>query len=222
MELWILFGSFVGLLVLGTPIAFCLAISSLFTILYLGMPPIIVVQRLNSGISAFALARHSLLHLCRRRHGARRHRREAGQACRLDGRHMRGGLGQVNIVASTMFGGVSGSAVADASAVGGLMIPQMKKRGYDVDYAVNITSVGAIIALLIPAVAQHDHLFDLGRRHDLHRRPVHRRHHPGLLLAASLMVAAYWVARKRGYPLKPSPLAPDRPPSSSTPSRLSC
>ena len=64
--------------------------------------------------------------------------------------HMRGGLGQVNIVASTMFGGVSGSAVADASAVGGLMIPQMRKRGYDVDYAVNITSVGAIIALLIP------------------------------------------------------------------------
>ena len=93
--------------------------------------------------------------------------------------HLRGGLGQVNIAASTLFGGISGSAVADASAVGGLMIPQMKARGYGVDYAVNVTVDAALIALLIPPCAQHDHLLDLGRRQDLDRRPVHRRHHAG-------------------------------------------
>jgi TRAP-type C4-dicarboxylate transport system permease large subunit len=63
---------------------------------------------------------------------------------------MRGGLGQVNISASVLFGGISGSAAADASAIGGLMIPQMKARGYGVDYAVNITVVSSIIALMIP------------------------------------------------------------------------
>lgn len=200
MELWILFGSFVGLLVLGTPIAFCLAISSLFTILYLGMPPVIVVQRLNSGISSFALLAIPFFIYAgdvMARGGI------AEKLVRLAASmvgHTRGGLGQVNIVASTMFGGVSGSAVADASAVGGLMIPQMKKRGYDVDYAVNITSVGAIIALLIPP--SHNMIIysiSAGGKisiADLFTAGVI----PGLLLAASLMIAAYWVARRRGYP----------------------
>ena len=52
--------------------------------------------------------------------------------------HIRGGLGQVNILASVMFGGISGSAAADATAIGGIMVPQMKKRGYDVSYGVNV------------------------------------------------------------------------------------
>ena len=64
--------------------------------------------------------------------------------------HLRGGLGQVNIAAATLFGGISGSAVAEAAAVGGLMIPQMKARGYGADYAVNVTSMAALIALLLP------------------------------------------------------------------------
>lgn len=200
MELWILFGSFVGLLVLGTPIAFCLAISSLFTILYLGMPPIIVVQRLNSGISAFALLAIPFFIYAGDvmvRGGIAE--KLVKLAASMVG-HMRGGLGQVNIVASTMFGGVSGSAVADASAVGGLMVPQMKKRGYDIDYAVNITSVGAIIALLIPP-SHNMIIYSISAGGtisiaDLFTAGII----PGLLLAASLMVAAYWVARKRGYP----------------------
>ncbi len=200
MELWILFGSFVGLLVLGTPIAFCLAISSLFTILYLGMPPIIVVQRLNSGVSAFALLAIPFFIYAGDvmvRGGIAE--KLVKLAASMVG-HMRGGLGQVNIVASTMFGGVSGSAVADASAVGGLMVPQMKKRGYDIDYAVNITSVGAIIALLIPP-SHNMIIYSISAGGtisiaDLFTAGII----PGLLLAASLMVAAYWVARKRGYP----------------------
>ena len=56
----------------------------------------------------------------------------------------------MNIAASTLFGGISGSAVAEAAAVGGIMIPQMKARGYGADYAVNVTSMAALIALLLP------------------------------------------------------------------------
>ena len=55
MELWILFGSFVTLLMIGTPVAFCLGVASFLTVLYMGLPPVVVFQRLNSGISVFAL-----------------------------------------------------------------------------------------------------------------------------------------------------------------------
>lgn len=146
MELWILFGSFAVLLLIGTPVAFCLGISSLMTVLYLGMPPVIVFQRLNSGVSVFALMAIPFFifagELMVRGDIARRLVALAGAAVG----HLRGGLGQVNITASVMFGGISGSAAADASAIGGLMIPQMKERGYGVDYAVNVTVVSSIIA----------------------------------------------------------------------------
>ncbi len=137
-------------MLIGTPIAFCLGIASLATVLYMGLPPIVVFQQLNSGINVFAMMAIPFFIfagdlMIRGGIAARLIRFAAG----LVG-HLRGGLGQVNIVASTLFGGISGSAVADASAVGGLMIPQMAKRGYDRDYAVNVTVNAAIIALMIP------------------------------------------------------------------------
>ena len=64
--------------------------------------------------------------------------------------HLRGGLGQVNVLANLFFGGVSGSAIADVSAVGGAMIPQMVKRGFDRDFAVNVSMSAAVVALLVP------------------------------------------------------------------------
>lgn len=205
MELWILFGSFVLLLFIGTPVAFCLGASSFFTVLYLGLPPVVVFQRLNSGISVFALMAIPFFifagDLMVRGDIARRLVALAGAMVG----HLRGGLGQVNIMASLMFGGVSGSAAADASAVGGLMVPQMKARGYDVDYAVNITVVGSIIALMIPP-SHNMIIYSIaagGRLSiaDLFTAGIL----PGLLLAFTLMIAAWWVARRRGYPTEPFP-----------------
>ncbi|MCO6180103.1 TRAP transporter large permease [Ciceribacter sp. RN22] len=205
MELWVLFGTFVFLLLIGTPVAFCLGISSFATVLYLGLPPVVVFQRLNSGVSVFALMAIPFFiyagDLMVRGDIARRLVALAGG---LVG-HLRGGLGQVNVLASVMFGGVSGSAAADASAVGGLMVPQMKARGYDVDYAVNVTVVGSIIALMIPP--SHNMIIysiSAGGRisiADLFTAGII----PGLLLAISLMVAAWFVARRRGYPTEPFP-----------------
>jgi len=205
MELWVLFGTFVFLLMIGTPVAFCLGVSSFATILYLGLPPVVVFQRLNSGVSVFALMAIPFFiyagDLMVRGDIARRLVALAGA---LVG-HLRGGLGQVNILASVMFGGVSGSAAADASAVGGLMVPQMKARGYDVDYAVNITVVGSIIALMIPP--SHNMIIysiSAGGRisiADLFTAGII----PGFLLALSLMIAAWFVARRRGYPTEPFP-----------------
>ncbi len=203
MELWILFGSFAFLLLIGTPVAFCLGVASFLTILYLGMPPVVVFQRLNSGISVFALLAIPFFiyagELMVRGDIARRLVALAGSVVG----HMRGGLGQVNISASVLFGGISGSAAADASAIGGLMVPQMKARGYGVDYAVNITVTASIIALMIPP--SHNMIIysiSAGGKisiADLFTAGII----PGLLLALTLMVAAWFVAKRRNYPTEP-------------------
>lgn len=205
MELWILFGTFTVLLLIGTPVAFCLGVASFATITYIGLPPVVVFQRLNSGVSVFALMAIPFFiyagDLMVRGDIARRLVALAGA---LVG-HIRGGLGQVNILASVMFGGVSGSAAADASAVGGLMVPQMRERGYGADYGVNITVTAAIIALMLPP--SHNMIIysiSAGGKisiADLFTAGII----PGLLLALSLMVAAYFVAKRRGYPTEPFP-----------------
>src|SRR5690606_3500275 len=63
---------------------------------------------------------------------------------------IRGGLGQVNVFASMLFGGISGSAVADVSALGSILIPVMKEKGYDADYAVNVTVTSSLAGIMIP------------------------------------------------------------------------
>ncbi|MFA8387275.1 MAG: TRAP transporter large permease [Pelagibaca sp.] len=203
MELYVLFGTFTFLLLIGTPVAFCLGVSSFATIAYLGLPPVVVFQRLNSGVSVFALMAIPFFiyagDLMVRGDIARRLVALAGGFVG----HLRGGLGQVNVLSSVMFGGVSGSAAADASAVGGLMVPQMKERGYDTDYAVNITVVSSIIALLLPP--SHNMIIysiAAGGRisiADLFTAGII----PGFLLAGLLMFAAWWMAVRKGYPTQP-------------------
>ncbi|ANP87430.1 TRAP transporter large permease subunit [Rhizobium leguminosarum bv. viciae] len=205
MELWILFGVFTTLMLIGTPIAFCLGVASFATVLYMGLPPLVIFQRLNSGMSVFSLLAIPFFiyagDLMVRGGIASR---IVAFAASLVG-HVRGGLGQVNIVTATLFGGISGSAVAEAAAVGGLMIPQMKQRGYGADYAVNVTSMAALIALLLPP--SHNMIIysiSAGGKisiADLFTAGVL----PGLLLAVALMVTAYIVARSRGYPTEPFP-----------------
>jgi tripartite ATP-independent transporter DctM subunit len=205
MELWVLFGSFTLLMLIGTPIAFCLGVASFATALYMKLPPLVIFQQLNSGMSIFTLLAVPFFiyagDLMVRGGIAQRIIDFAGA---LIG-HVRGGMGQVNIATATLFGGISGSAVAEAAAVGGLMIPQMKARGYGADYAVNVTSMAALIALLIPP--SHNMIIysiSAGGKisiADLFTAGII----PGLLFALALMITAYLVARKRGYPTEPFP-----------------
>ncbi|MBB6306325.1 TRAP transporter large permease [Xanthobacter tagetidis] len=200
MAITVLFGVFALLLLLGMPVAFCLGLASVATVVYLGLPPIVVFQQMNSGMNAFSMLAIPFFIFAgdlMMRGGIAD--RLIGMAASLVG-HLRGGLGQVNVVASTLFGGISGSAVADASAIGGIMIPQMARHGYARDYAVNVTVNSAIIALMIPP-SHNMIIYSLSAGGtisiaDLFTAGIV----PGLLLAAALMITAYVVARNRGYP----------------------
>ncbi|CAD7038893.1 TRAP transporter large permease [Pseudorhizobium endolithicum] len=205
MEYWILFGVFTLLMLIGTPIAFCLGVASFATVAYIGLPPLVVFQRLNSGMSVFSmLAIPFFIYAGDLMVRGGIAQKIVAFAASLVG-HVRGGLGQVNIVTATLFGGISGSAVAEAAAVGGLMIPQMKERGYGADYAVNVTSMAALIALLLPP-SHNMIIYSIAAGGkisiaDLFTAGVI----PGLLFALALMITAYFVARSRGYPVESFP-----------------
>ncbi|GAB3347415.1 MULTISPECIES: TRAP transporter large permease [Chromohalobacter] len=205
MGLIILFGVFFLGLIVGAPVAFAVGLASVVTFLYEGLPLFVGFQRILSGISVFSLlaipffifAGELMLH--------------GGISTRLVrlasaavGR-VRGGLGMVNVSSSMLFGGISGSAVADTSALGSILIPIMKEKGYDADYAVNVTVTSSIAGIVIPpshnmilyAVAAGGgvsitQLFVAGIV-------------PGVLMCLALALAAYIVAVKRGYKGEPFP-----------------
>lgn len=205
MEIALLFGVFAVLLILGVPIAFALSAATLATVVYLGLPPIVVVQQVSSGfnkVSLLAIPLFIFTGELMMRGGISD--RLIALASALVG-HLRGGLGQVSVVASTMFGGVSGSALADVSAIGPTMIPQMAKRGFSKDYAVDVTISAALVALLLPP-SHNLILFSAVAGGgvsiaDLFAAGIV----PALMLALGVMGAAWWLAKVRGYPVEQFP-----------------
>lgn len=205
MELVVLFGVFATLLVLGVPIAFTLGVSAFATVLYLDLPPMVVFQRMAAGMNVFALmaipffiyAGEVMLH------GG-----IADRLVRLASAvigHVRGGLGLVNVLASMLFGGISGSAVADVSALGSTLIPMMRKKGYDADYAVNVTVTSATIGLVIPP-SHNMIIYSIAAGGTVSVSSLFLAGViPGVLSGLCLMVAAYVVAIKRGYPREAFP-----------------
>jgi tripartite ATP-independent transporter DctM subunit len=199
MEIAILFGVFVLLLMIGVPVAYSLAAAALATLVYIGLPPLVLVQQVTTGAGSSSLVAIPLFIFAGEimmRGGISE--RLIGLASAMVGR-MRGGLGQVSIVSSLFFGGVSGSAIADVSAVGGAMIPQMVKRGYAKGYAVNVSITAALVALLVPP-SHNMILFSAAAGGgvsiiDLFAAGVL----PALLMTVAMMVTAYVIARRHGY-----------------------
>ena len=139
--------SFTLFLLLGVPVAFSIGLSALATLLYEGLPLAVGFQQdLGHGIF---VPRDSLLIVAANHAKAGIADSIVNFARNLVG-HVRGGLGMSNVVACTLFGGVSGSPVADVSAMGAVMIPMMKKEGYHADYAVNVTTHAALVGALMP------------------------------------------------------------------------
>ncbi len=196
----ILVGSFLLLLILRMPITFSLFLSSVVTAIYLNIPLLSIVQRLVSGVNSFSLLAIPFFILAGEmmsRGGISRRLIEFSNA--LIGRY-RGGLAQVNILASMFFGGISGSAVADVSSIGTMMIPMMNAKGYDEDFSVAVTVTSACQGVIIPP-SHNMIIFALAAGGGVSVGKLFLGGLvPGVILGIGLMIVTYIIARKRNYP----------------------
>ncbi|MDE2413565.1 MAG: TRAP transporter large permease [Comamonadaceae bacterium] len=200
MALIVLCITFFGFLILGVPVAFAIGMSSVCTILYEGLPTGVIFQQMMSGMNVFSFLAIPFFVFSGELmlHGG-----VADKIVRLAQAaigHVRGGLGMANVVACTMFGGVCGSAVADVSAMGAVMIPMMKKEGYHADYAVNVTTHAALIGALMPT-SHNMIIYALAAGGSVSVGAlITAGLLPAIVLMVCMLVAAYLVAVKRGYP----------------------
>ncbi|MGX1324369.1 tripartite ATP-independent transporter DctM subunit [Bradyrhizobium sp. USDA 377] len=200
MELIILGATFFGFLILGVPVAFAIGLSAICTILYEGLPVAVIFQQMMSGMNIFSFLAIPFFVFSGELmlHGG-----VADKIVKLAKNlvgHIRGGLGMSNVVACTLFGGVSGSPVADVSAMGAVMIPMMKKEGFDTDYAVNVTTHASLVGALMPT--SHNmiiYALAAGGKVSIGAL-IAAGLLPALVLMVCMLVAAYAVAVKRGYP----------------------
>ncbi|MCL4105500.1 UNVERIFIED_CONTAM: hypothetical protein GTU68_055631 [Idotea baltica] len=182
-----------------------MGISALIAFWYEGFPILITFQRAVSGVSVFSLlaipffvfAGELMLH--------------GGIAIRLVRfaqslvGHVRGGLASVNIFSSMLFGGISGSAIADISALGSLLIPVMKEKGYRPDYAVNVTVTSSIAGIVIPP-SHNMIIFAVAAGGGISISKLFLAGVvPGILMCVCLAAAAYFLALKHGYPAEKFP-----------------
>jgi tripartite ATP-independent transporter DctM subunit len=205
LGLVLLFGTFAVLLVIGMPIAFALAGAALAGFFYEGIPASVAFQQISSGISIFTLLTIPFFIF------AGEVMQRGGLAIRMInfasamvGR-VRGGLGIVNVVSNMLFGGITGSAVADASALGAVMIPAMRAKGYHADYAVNVTITSALAGIMIPP-SHNMVLYSLAAGGSISiTRLFLAGFVPGGIMCLCLGLAAYAVAVRRGYPREEFP-----------------
>ena len=195
----ILFCSFFVLLVIGVPVAFSMAIAAAFAI-YFGSsyPLIVVVKEMFSGLDSFPLMAVPFFILAAElMSGGAMTTILLRFASQFVG-HLRGGLGYANVLSSTMFAGISGSALADAAGPGAMMVRMMEKGGYDKSYAGALTASAAVIGPIIPPsiimilYAMQVEEVSVGA---LFMAGIL----PGLLMTVMLCAANWYICRKRGY-----------------------
>src|SRR5512134_2383262 len=200
MDVLVLLGSFAILCAIGVPVAYALGLGALIAALWSDIPLEAVMLKISDGTDDFALLAIPFFVL------AGGIMAEGGMAARLVllarvfVGFIRGGLALVNILASTLFGCISGSSVADTASIGSVMIPQMVRQGYPKVFATNVTICGSVQALMIPpshnaviyslaagGTISIAHLFLAGV-------------FPGLLFALCLIGLVLLTSYRRGYP----------------------
>lgn len=196
----LLLGSFFLLIFLGNHILFSIGVSTLLTVLYLGIPLQTVAQQTVKGLNSFSLMAVPFFILAGEIMSAGGiTRRLVKLADALVG-WMRCGLGMVNIVASMFFGGISGSPTADVSSIGAMMIPIMEENGYDTEFSSAVTMSSSVQGLLIPP-SHNMVIFAMAAGGVSVGQLFMGGLIPGIFLGVALMVYCYIVARKRNYPV---------------------
>src|ERR1041385_5336513 len=200
MDVFILLGSFTGVCLMGMPVAYALGIASILAALWVGIPLEAVMLKVYGGMSGFSLLAIPFFILAGAIMAVGGMAERLVNLAKVFVGFIRGGMALVNILASTLFGCISGSSVADTASIGAVMIPQMIKNGYPRLFAVNVTISGSLQPLLIPpshnaviyslaagGTVSVAHLFMAGVI-------------PGLLLGLSLMVLCLIIAHRKNFP----------------------
>lgn len=200
MDAFILLATLAVLLAVGMPVAFAVGLSTIVGALWIDLPLEAIMIQITSGVNKFTLLAIPFFILA----GAIM--AEGGIARRLVNfayifvGFIRGGLSLVNIVASTFFGAISGSSVADTASIGSVMIPEMEKNGYPRDYAAAVTASGSVQAILIPP-SHNSVIYSLAAGGSVSIATLFIAGIlPGLIMGLSLMVMCLGFAHKRGYP----------------------
>src|SRR6185369_7004962 len=202
MDILILLGSLFILFALGVPIAYSLGLAAIAGALWIGVPLEAVMLKISDGVSKVAMLTIPFFVLA----GAIM--AEGGMAKRLVAFanvlvgviRVRGGLSAVNILATTFLSGISGSSVADVSAIGSVLIPQMEKGGYPRVFATNVTISGSLQAILVPP-SHNAVIYSLATGGTISIISLFMAGvMPGLLLGASLIVLCLVLAYRNGHP----------------------
>jgi tripartite ATP-independent transporter DctM subunit len=200
MDILILAGTFTVVCLLGLPVAYALGIAAILAALWAGIPLEAVMLKVSGGMSSFSLLAIPFFILAGSIMAVGGMAERLVNLAKVFVGFIRGGMALVNIVASTLFGCLSGSSVADTAAVGSVMIPQMIKNGYPRLFAVNVTISGSLQPLLLPpshnmiiyslaagGTISVAHLFMGGII-------------PALLLGLSLIILVLVIAQRKQFP----------------------
>ncbi|GBO49789.1 TRAP transporter large permease [Pectobacterium versatile] len=200
MDAFVLLATLAVLLAVGVPVAYSVGLSAIVGAFWIEIPLEAVMIQITSGVNKFSLLAIPFFILA----GAIM--AEGGIARRLVNfayifvGFIRGGLSLVNIVASTFFGAISGSSVADTASIGSVMIPEMEKKGYPRDFAAAVTASGSVQAILIPP-SHNSVIYSLAAGGSVSIAALFIAGVlPGILLGLTLMVMCVGFAHRRGYP----------------------
>jgi tripartite ATP-independent transporter DctM subunit len=194
----LIFVIIVFLVIINTPISIAITIASFIYLLIEKVPVVIIPQQMFQIVNSFpflAFPMFMLVGLLMNAGGTSRKIFDFAES--LVG-HLRGGLGHVNVLASLIFSGMSGSAIADAGGLGAIEIKAMKERGYDSEFAVAITAASSTIGPIIPPSVPmiiYAMAFDASIGRLFLAGFI-----PGILMAIALMIMVFFYARKKNYP----------------------
>ncbi len=194
----ILLVTFFALIIIKLPITFAMVVSTSLTMLYLDVPVMTMAQQMCKQLNSFTLLAIPFFILMGELMAA------GGISSRLlkfanvcVGR-MTGGLAHVNVLASMLFGGISGSAIADVSSLGVLEIPMMTDAGYDKEFSVAVTVASSCQGLIIPP-SHNMVLYAMVAGGVSVGKLFCAGYIPGIMLGVSLMICCHFISKKRGY-----------------------
>lgn len=197
-DVLIMFAIFLILLFMRVPIAYSLGISALVYLVLKGIPFNIVVEKMYAGMDSFTLVCIPSFILAGNLMNTGGITKRIVAFCNVFVGHIRGALAYINILASVLFAGISGTALADVASLGSMLIPSMKDEGYDADFAVAITAstsvVGPIIPPSVPMVIAGT-LTNLSIAKLFVGGVL-----PGLILGLGFVIPTYFICKKRNYP----------------------